>query len=184
MAISNMINVLPEEYKHSLKKEFYARISIVGFLMIACTGIIFTVLLIPSYLLISTKAHAAETKLEGLKEAFALAGTPLASDTVSKINHALGFFSPTEPEITPIQLLDFISSVLPRRIVLDQIGISKIEKSYQVVLTGFADNRDALLSFSALLKKDPRIADVILPLSSFISNQNLQFSLTLTTVPI
>ena len=176
-----MINVLPREHKNALKKEFFSRATIVALLMLSCIGIIFTLLLVPSYLLITTKASATEEKLAGLKELFASTGTPLTSDTVAKINSTLTFFAVDEPEITPAQLIDFVLDTLPTTILIDQINISKVEKSYQIILTGFALNREALLGFSGELKKDPRIVDVVLPLSSFVANQNLQFSITITT---
>jgi len=74
------------------------------------------------------------------------------------------------------KLFEKMESLLSSEIILDTVT----NADYQVMITGQADNRDALMSFRDRIAQDGCFDDVQLPLSNLFSQEKVIFQIEMT----
>jgi hypothetical protein len=177
-----MINLIPNEEKKKITRDFYLRIITTIFVMLGLSLLIASILIFPTYIVSSVEEGVINGKLEMQKKDI----TPLSNqDTMIVINNLKDKLSLIEN----IQKNKFVfSQKVINEIVLQKIpGIKITEISYQndlkigqkINISGKAQNRDILLAFRRALEDDTAFSKVDLPISNFIKGSNIQFYLTL-----
>jgi|SRR3989338_1457901 len=177
-----MINLIPNQEKKKMIKDFYYRLTVV-FLVMLCVSLFIAMLaLLPAYLLSVAKNNIAEEKLETQKNEIA---PPFNQETLAMMadlnlklslieNAEKDKFSVSEKVINAV-LLKKIPSIKITRISYEDDSL----KGKKISINGTAPSREILLSFRQALENDTSFQEVDLPISNFVKGFNIEFYLNL-----
>jgi hypothetical protein len=177
-----MINLIPNEDKKKMSKDFYFRLTTIIFVMLGVSFLIASVALLPSYFLSSAEESATNLKLDS---EMGIADISLDQNTLTTINVLKNKL--TLIENAQKNKLTFSQKVI-NEILLKKIPNIKItEISYQndpttgkkINVSGKAPSREVLLLFRKALEDDTAFSKVDLPISNFVQGTNIKFSLSL-----
>jgi len=177
-----MINLIPNEEKKKITRDFYLRIFTMIFVMLGSSFLIASILIFPTYIISSVEKNAINGKLEiGGKD------TTLLPD-----QNTLVIIKNLQDKLNLIENVKknkfVFSQKVINEIILQKIpGIKITEISYQndlkvgkkINISGKAQSRDILLAFRRALEDDTAFSKVDLPISNFIKGSNIKFYLTL-----
>lgn len=177
-----MINLIPNEEKKVMSKDFYLRLIAVSFMVLGFSLSVASVAILPSYFISSTEKKSINTKLESQKN---------ESDT-SLDQTTLAVASDLENKLNLIEndqkgKVAFSQEVINEIILKKTPGIKITDISYQkdpeagetINVNGIASSRETLLLFSRALQDDTAFSKVDLPISNFVKGSNINFNLSL-----
>jgi Tfp pilus assembly protein PilN len=177
-----MINLIPKEEKKKMMADFYYRLAFLFFLMFGFSVLVSIVAFLPAYFLSSAKVSAVNLKLEMQKaEPLPLSGEQSAA-IVKDLNSQLNLLQNAEENKFPISE-KVINAILSSKI--SGIKITQIlyendpTAGKKINLTGTASSRAALLLFQQTLQNNPNFKNIILPISNFVKESNIEFNLIL-----
>jgi len=174
------INLLPLRQKKELKLTELAcsaNFLIIG--LLACL-MLFSLLLIIVFAtltvlvneqtdLISMMENQEEAKLLTEKEGIIIEGN----------NHLNKILDKQKEIILSAPILKELSEIIPERVYLK--NISYYSASGEVTLSGWANDREDLLSFKDLLEQSSRFSDINLPLANLIKQNDIDFNFSIKT---
>lgn len=177
-----MINLIPTEEQKSTTKNFYFRLVVIFFVLLAFCAFVAAVALVPAYLLALNKERISNSKLEIQKSETI---PQLDKDTVSLIKDIDGKMKTIEGSIKNKFLVSqeiinqIVNSKMPdikiTRIAFDEdVALGK-----KVSIYGTAPSRERLLLFRRSLEENITFTKVDLPVSNFIKGSDIEFYLSL-----
>ena len=180
----NLTNLLPEDRRHSLSKEYWLRLLTVVALALSLLLVIHTVLLVPSVVYLSEEVetrsgHLADVRaLFGSSEEQTLGARALDAEADAVVLSGLVAL----PEALPI-----VEAILgePRtgvRISGLSITPSLEGGEAKMSVSGIASTRDALRRYHDALSKLPFVSSADLPLSVYAAEADLPFTIALTGI--
>lgn len=177
-----MINLIPNEEKERMTKDFYLRFITMFFVMLSVSVLIASILILPAYFFSLIGKDVVDTKLKSQEnEAISLPDKNtlmVIKDLESKLNL---IENDTKDKY-------IFSTKVINQIILKKISNIKItEISYQndkqtgkkIGISGRASSREILLAFRRALEDDPAFSKVDLPISNFVKGSDIRFYLTL-----
>ena len=178
-----MINLIPNQDKKKMAKNFYIRLTALCFAMFGICILFVSAALLPAYFVSLTKKDLAEERLETQINNTVPELDKQSLATIKNLNNQLSLIEETQKNTFSVSK-NIIQEIISQK--MSDIKISQI--SYQidpkngkmVTLTGFAPSRERLLTFQQALQADPNFKSVDLPISDFLKNTNIQFNLVLT----
>lgn len=177
-----MINLMPIEEKKKIRKVFFLRLLMVSFLMLSFAFFIIDVAILPSFIISFGKERLAFQKLEVERSQKVPEVNKEAQKTVDELNIKL------ETIEKAIKSKYVFSEKIINEIVHQKtagIKITKITyendqfKGRKVIVSGIANNREQLLLFRKSLENSSVFKSVNLPISNFVKDRDIQFSLEL-----
>jgi type IV pilus assembly protein PilM len=175
-----IVNVLPEEEKKLIKKEYWKRFFIVLINIFSFLIFISIFLLLPSYFFSSTKESLSENRLD----AFNLANIDISNlniDTnIKNLNKKIDLIGTFKQG----NLLygDILSPILlkkPEGITFTQLLYSKRkDKSLIIEIHGKARDRITLRNFKSIIDSNIKFVSSSLPINNYLEKVNLDFSIT------
>ncbi|MDE2030738.1 MAG: pilus assembly protein PilM [Patescibacteria group bacterium] len=176
-----MMNVLPDNEKKWLRREYWMRFASVLFYFLALSGVIATFLLFPLYFFSVSKLNIATSKLEAFNAANPQIATQDLNKSINDINSKLNLLSSKEPSssASDIILKDLLSN-LPKGITIFQILYNETANEKELEIHGKAADRVTLRDFKSSLDNNPHIAKTDLPISSFLEKSNIDFTISIT----
>lgn len=177
-----MINLIPNEEKKMMIKDFYYRLVTVILLMLSLVALIASVALLPSYFLSSVKKNVINEQLdkEIVEEISSYDQQTLL--TVSALDSKLSLLEKSERDkfLVSDRVISEILSNRISNIKITQISFENNEiKGKQISIRGTAPSRERLTLFRRALESNPLFKEVDLPISNFIKGSNIQFYLSL-----
>lgn len=173
------INVLPEELKKNLHKEYWVRFASLVTSFIALTGVIATLLVLPAYLFSIERANFANSSLEKFnQENPEITNTDL-NKSIDDINKKVSLLSSKKnmPVVEDFLLKNLIAN-LPNGIIVSNISYNDgAVKTVNII--GQAKDRVTLRNFKASLDANPKIAEANLPISDFLDKANIDFNIVI-----
>jgi hypothetical protein len=178
-----MINLIPNEEKKRKVKEFYFRFFVLFILILACSFLFASILLVPSYYASNLKKDFITEKLTMLE------GMPLPeidkenSLQVSILDNQLSLIEKAQRDKYVVSERVINEILLKKMPDIKIIGISyesnpaSNEKS--ISIRGVAKSRERLLLFREALEQDILFKKVDLPISNFVKGSNISFNLNL-----
>jgi hypothetical protein len=177
-----MINLIPNEEKKKMSKDFYLRLVTVFFVMLSISLLIASIVILPTYFIFSAEENSFNTKLELQNNE----SIPLLDQNtlvvIKDLGNKLNLIENTQKN-------EFVfSQKVINEIILKKISSIKItEISYQnnsqtgrkINISGKAPSREVLLSFRRALENDVAFSKVDLPISNFVKGSNIEFYLSL-----
>ena len=172
-----MFNLLPQQDRNKLISEYRLRFAIVGLLMFSALGTVAFAALAPSFFISYQKEVLTRKNSNLLKDEIALRSKDNFVDiltTAAKQAAALEVMSPVP--YTYELVADVINSATSAIKITGVQVETDAKEGRDVVVTGQARNRDALLAYVRVLEKKKAFVGVTVPVSNFAASSDIDFS--------
>jgi hypothetical protein len=176
-----MFNLLPYKEKKAIGAEYMRRRLIIILLFSIATVILAGVFLIPSFIIAGYRLSEIKQTVAVLQANDAIKNQQTYKDAIAAANKKIATFglsSTTEPLL---ELLEGIAAVKSDAITITSFNASRTGGTLALTVEGTAKDRESLLSFANLLKGSGVYGKVDLPISNFAKDENISFSLNVTT---
>jgi len=184
-----IINILPDTYKEEVRDMYKNHRIVAALSALACVAFIGAVALVPPYVLLKAKKESANIELSAVREGNIKRLGDDAETIIKTVNSQSAFLLTKDtPLFADGGFLERILSYNARGVFFTGIfydGREKVKNgndflSYRI--RGIASNRASLSSFIETLRRDPFFEKVDLPISQFVREQDVNFSITLTSI--
>lgn len=181
-----MINLIPNQNKKEMVKDFYFRLAILFFVVLGVSLLIVSVSILPSYFITSVKNTIVDSKLKMQKNEPVPLPEERTLSIIKDINNKLSLF-----EKPPGSVFTVSSKVINAIILKKMSGIKITNISYEnnsknnflqvkkITIQGTAPSRSVLLLFRQALEDDATFKSVDLPISNFVKGSDIRFYLSL-----
>ena len=176
-----MINLIPNEERKKMIKDLYFRFVVVAFFAIGTSVLAASISLLPSYFFSSIKADLANTKLDTQKKEPAPVVEQTTLGVVKDLNGKISLIERAQKNKYLVSNR-FISEILTQKmsdIKITEMSYESNTEKGKLIIKGTAPSRNRLLSFRKKLEEDRNFSKVDLPISNFIKDSDIQFSITL-----
>ncbi len=176
-----MINLLPEQQRKEVRREYFSRLAIVSCLFASLCFLAGTAALLPSFILSRAREAALSDQAAVLRHSVELASATGADKKLQDAKDRLALLSARLREPVPRELLSLLIGQKKNGITLNRFAFAR-NPSGAVVITvgGSASDRETLVAFSETLRKVPAFTASNLPISSFAQSQSIPFTITVT----
>ncbi len=176
-----MFNLLPDNLKKKIKKQYNLRRVIIVLLFFIFIQISFMIFLLPTWLMSSYKEE--DVNLRGIDLNNYLASLNIASTTenIKSLNSQL---SVMDKALSYPEIVMYIDGVLSKRtnsIHIDNVSYTGSDsKNAILTIDGTSATRESLVSFVKNLQSSGMFKSVDLPISNFANDKDLAFSIKIT----
>lgn len=174
------VNILPLSEKRNIKTEYWMRFTVVVLNLLSILGVLFILLLFPSYFLSKTRESIVERQLQVFNQDNPDIAKQDITKTKDEINNKLRTIINSSPKYTiSDKILENILKNKTSGIVFLQIVLNKdADGLSSVQLRGIAKNRDSLRNFKTQLESNSEFLNIDLPISNFLEKENLNFTIS------
>lgn len=178
--LPELINLLPEPRKRSLRRLYFMRLVVVATVLAAAVMVVHGVLLLPSYLHLRGVVEERTDTLASMQATLAGSEEQELSARIEALRNdatRLGRLS-TLPKASA-----GIAAVLkvPREgIRLSGFSFAPGKDGASMTVSGVASTREALRSYEQALANEPYIASSDLPISAYAKESDIAFSILLS----
>ncbi len=178
-----MANILPQNIKKKTHKEYHFRLIILIEILLSSLLIFNILLLAPSYIVSLIEEGNKIEQIKNIKEYNATKAVDSREDAILKTKNTLSILSTRDEEIEMSGVVEEVVNASLLGGGIDIIGISydtielKKEIQQRVIISGVADTRNDLLSFTQYLEASPHFSGAELPVSNLRAQENIDFSL-------
>lgn len=175
-----MLNLLPEQQKKKVVREYTKRIWTIVFEGVMGVTIISAVFLLPVYLMsYGVYSAASKTKVD-LEARIAESRRNSSEETIKDVYGTISILDKFKPSAEPGKLIESAISDKPAGISLDHISYTPSKDNPPVLdIYGQAKTRANLVTFSERLKINSNFSSVYIPISSFTKDRDIIFSIKL-----
>ncbi|MBI5004896.1 MAG: hypothetical protein HZC04_01785 [Candidatus Lloydbacteria bacterium] len=181
-----MANLLLPESQEKIRQEYRLRRAVIIFFLLAAIIIFAGILLAPSLLLSSIKAKESEMRLALLRGGQTQNAEEQMQNIISRANANVELL---EEDASPMPVIGGLTRYLlntkPEDIAITGLLYEKAKNNAldKVSLRGIAASREALLSYVTFLETNGYFAEAVLPVSHFVQEKNILFTISLTIKP-
>ncbi len=177
-----MINLIPNEEKKKMSKDFYLRFVAILFIMLGISLLIALAAILPSYFFSSVEKKSISMELTQEDNEPISAPDQNTLTAISDLKNRLGLIENVEKN------KDIFSKRVIDEIIFKKISGIKITRIFyqsgtptgrSISIDGIAESREILLLFQQALEADVAFSKVDLPISNFVKGSNIKFSLNL-----
>lgn len=181
------MNLLPEQEKKIIQKEYALRRVVVWCGLVVGVLTISLILLVPSYVLSRLKASDVQSELDTSKRT--LESQLLPADVTKAVASAAHDADALKPFADPLSAYNIIRifETKPASIRIYQINFSNLGTDQagaalkpSLEVYGKAVDRESLTSFGKSLEQRSEFASVDIPVSNFVRETNIDFTMTIT----
>jgi len=174
-----MFNLLPQNEKQNILKEYRARRNILIAMFVFALGVISVVVLIPAYLLSTVKLNEVQDELARVSGSEAFQESDKLNKILIDTNAKLASLKVTKDQV---YIADLIKNVISKRDLNIRVNGIMYKRGSAgamsvITLAGVAHNREQLSTFVQELRSLPLFTSVDLPVSSFAKDKNAEFSI-------
>lgn len=177
-----MINLIPNEERKKMIKDFYLRFVVLLFFAFGFSVLVASVSILPSYFASAVKVSVATERLIGETSKPVPEIGQKTQGVIKELNTKVGIISRARKNQFIISER-VINEIVLRK--MSDIKITEITYDYnsatgrKIGVTGVAPSRDRLLLFRKALEDDRLFKEVDLPISNFLKGTNIQFYLNI-----
>ena len=180
--INNMFNLLPNQQKKAIYKEYNSRRIVITINFLNLTGLIALILLIPLFFLINLKHRASQEEIKNLQietpELKDVQNLELAASKTAAQIKLLNKF----PVLPPLSIWEKIIKNKSAGIKIKSFYYSNENADTNVSIKGTALSREALTNFGRSLESEAQFKNVNLPVSSLARGKDLDFQISFLVV--
>ncbi|OGG47469.1 hypothetical protein A2671_00755 [Candidatus Kaiserbacteria bacterium RIFCSPHIGHO2_01_FULL_49_13] len=173
-----MTNLLPEEEKRALEREYILRLSAVCLGMATGVVLIGIAGLMPAFLFLQEKRVALETQVQAVDEYLKTQGTERVTAEFRSISSKVAILDVLRKTIDTPEFIDGIIAARPSGVTLTGVVLSQSGAVGKITLEGFAARRTDLATFVETLQNTKHFTSVDFPISNLADSENLTFSIT------
>ncbi len=176
-----MVNIFPNEIKEELIGDYRRRRAVVGLSLLFIVCLIGIALLASFYLTLYLEERSLdavldlnenEAKLQGVNELNKVARETNRRSELVTMSH--------QPSFQISTILQNTLDLTGRSVDLNSYSFVLKDESLILAISGVAQNRAALVSYTKKLERDPLLSKLDSPVSNLIQDADTNFSLTLT----
>lgn len=179
-----MINLLPDNEKIKIKKEYRNKILIIILTISAVVFSLSLVLLVPSLLFARAQSYLIERNTETVKKVSVAKDQEYIKKTASDINYKVSIVeSSPENYIFSDSLNNIISSKISG-VQITGVFFEKQDKKGEITnmfeIRGTANKREDLINFAKELESRKYFAKINLPVSNYVKDRDIEFNVQAT----
>ncbi len=177
-----MINLIPNEDKKKMARDFYYRLMILSFYMLGFAVSLALMAMVPSYIASESKEKILDNKIALQKSEPVPVLDQETLSAIQNLDIKLGLVEKVQAD-TFVVSKKIINEIIMSRV--SGIKITGISYDNDVVLgrkvgiNGTAPSRERLLLFRRALESNPAFKNVDLPIANFVKGSDIQFFLSL-----
>lgn len=176
-----MFNLIPNSVKAQILKDYKKRrgvLWIFGALVFSCTLLIF---ILPTYAYVLFEEKNMRIDAELVKNSSQLKKADEVVGTIKETNEQLKALSAIGNPIRPMDTIGKAMQVKDGFIHIEEIEYKEVTATTSsLVLKGVADRRESLREFVTKLEATKGFSAVVLPVSNFAKEKNIDFSISIT----
>jgi hypothetical protein len=173
-----MTNILPQEYKRSIKKEYRLRLLTTSMVLLGFLVLGSAVLLIPSYLMSNAVEKTLEGEIVSAESSGASSERTTITEPLYRTKRELEYLALEGRSRSFEETVRTIVSIAPAGVSITRIALE--EGDAAVRLSGIAATRGDLLLFNDRIEEEEVFSDVELPVSSLAKGVDISFSMELS----
>ncbi len=169
-----MSNLLPGRAQKEVWRGYLSRFIFAGSLLMLAASLLAILALVPSYYVLYTTRP--------MKDGSTMTAEENKNDTadIAKAQAAVSLLLPVVSATSSLsQAISAALSVRPKGIRIDNITYNAGEPA-SVMITGTANNREAINAYREAMKADKRFAAVAVPVGDLLGGEGGRFTFTLT----
>ena len=175
-----MANLLPQKERKRFEWEYKSRLLTIALLFLMSTIALGIILLLPSYFVSKSKGESISRQSELLKKTISLRESDTSVMSLLATKQKINQLVEVQKQVLQTEIIQTIIQNTDENITIDAFYYTQETGSGgEIRITGKADSRTALLSFSDSLKKENLFSRVDLPVSSLARDSDITFSITL-----
>lgn len=173
---NKMINLLPAENKIAIKKEYLRRLAAVFGIFLLSAILVIAILLITLFFIASNQKKAQDESIFLIREHLSLQNEAEISSLVSEINSKISLLGNNQKNARRAsEILEKIIGIKTKKIKITSLSFD----SGKISIYGISETRTDLINFIENLKKEPAFLRVNSPLSNFLKEGNVEFSVVI-----
>lgn len=174
-----MLNLLPQENRKSLKREYYFRLLVVVAIFILIISAFSGLFLISSFMISVSRQDVALSAQDQLKKIEAQQASADIKTALIKAKNEMALVGKTDGTGSMLAILTLALSHKVNGDAITGITIDKTNSAGPLItLSGTANDRQSLVAFSNALDAEPLFTSVNIPISDFTQDSNIPFSLS------
>ena len=174
-----MINLIPPKGHTALKHEYMLRVGALYGFMLAGVFAASTILMIPTYVLVSSQLNSVRPNDEHMEETKEAYGNALGN--IQEANAVMAQLRGGMPNIEISTVIKEIVQVAPKGVVFKTFQAARAEGILKTVdIQGQATTRKTLAALKNALEASPLFESAIVPISDLARENNLPFVITIT----
>lgn len=178
-----MINLLTQEEKKKIRKEYLFRLSLVALVLLLGSSLIGIALLIPPFLISSIKERDVRGQSELLKQSIENSSRDSSIVQLREAAQKLEALAEAKDQIKIADMFKRVADHRTEGIELAGLFYKQVSDNEAILtVSGVANNRGDLLAFSRALEQDLLFSGVELPVSNLAKEENISFSFKITSV--
>ncbi len=175
-----MFSFLPEQQRKVLVREYRIRLSVVIFSGLFLVLLVATILELPAYFFSKIKMYEVSDIAKMSANDEDAKNVRIAFEEIYHTNAYVGILSKeSEPK-----LYEGLDKIIKLRgaVLINSFAISRKEdaSSSVMTITGRAPKREDLVNFSKVLKAEPTINVINLPVSDLVKTKDINFNMTIS----
>ena len=174
-----MINLLPPFQKQTAKREYHFRLGAAYILLLSISIVIGVVLLLPSYFFANTKDSIAKQELEALQISSESTEREAINKELLETKERLQELTKEDTREPLFSVIDIVAANSGAAVNITNVSYvrAKSKEAASITVGGRAETRDSLLAFKQGLESEEFFNEVVLPVSSLASDENIQFNI-------
>lgn len=176
-----MFNLLPDSIKKKIKTEYRLRLLVIVLAFALFMQVSFLIFLFPSWLVSVYKEQEVLSQTETINKSPLFSDISSVTSIVTSINAELNVINSAleYPRIVP-----FVNTILSKKTrdiyINELIYTSTGKTTATIALSGISATRESLVAFVGSLKETESFSAVDLPISNFVKDRNIDFSLNIS----
>lgn len=177
-----MINLLPDNEKMTILKEYHLRVTVVSLAALLTVAAIAFLLLFPSFVLSISKERAANTLFSTTPSVSSDETHAAITERISRVKALMLVLKPEPEKRKPTDFISIILSDKPANVQMTSFVYGKTDKGAMMHISGVAGTRESLAAYVSALRAKSSITKVNLPVSDLAKETAIDFSLDLEGV--
>jgi hypothetical protein len=173
-----MYNLLPDEQKDAIKREYHFRVAIIASRFVLLATIVGFVFLIPSFVLLFTKRSELTDQITASERVQAETTKEVSVDSTKQLNEEVEILKGVNLDAHPEELIKKVFDSRPKNIQISKAVYGLVGTSSSVSIEGVANSIDDLLVFKKVLLTIPPFKSATFPVELLTKRSNVSFVIT------
>jgi hypothetical protein len=180
-----LTNLLPQSRVIALRREYRYRLIVVTVWLSVALIAMAAVLLLPTYVFLTSSIGAKQTKLASVEQTLETARDPAVASRLKALSTSAATLGMLTKVPSPTTIVTKILLIPHPGVILTGFVFTPAtdKAATTVVLSGAAQNRNALRAYQQTLQTTPTIVSANLPVSAYARETDIDFAITLTLAP-
>lgn len=182
---SNNTNLLPDVRRHALARDYFLRLGVVIVVLVTLLALAATVLLIPTYVLLTDSGRVKEARLSSIDSSLSSSNESTLSARLDALTTSAAVLGALASSTSPSAVTRLVLDVARPGVTLSGFAYTPAlaKRPAAFVISGIALSRDSLRSYQLALAGAPFVKSADLPVAAYAKDSNIAFTISMTLAP-